>query len=404
MWLAQRPRRLQTEIRHYAAAPVSHPQPVLSAEDRARLDALFARLSELAPRNVGYPCNQVFDYSELYRFLEFAANNVGDPFAGSNYRLNTHEFEREVLRDFARLTRAPEDAWWGYVTGGGTEGNMYGLYVARELFPEGICYFSEDTHYSVAKILRLQHTRNIMIKSAPDGQMDYTDLRETLRIHRDVSPIIFANIGTTMKGASDDIARIRGILDDLAVPDAYIHADAALSGLILPFVPHPQPWDFADGADSISISGHKLLGSPLPSGIVLARKKNVDRIARSIEYIGALDTTIAGSRNAITPLFLWYRLRSLGRDGIEQIVRRSLQLADYAVAQLRARGIEAWRHENSVTVVFPRPPESLMNKWMIAPRKGIGHLITLPHVTEPVIDEFAADFAAALHATDTAKK
>lgn len=374
--------------------------PTLPAADRARLDALFARLADLAPRNVGYPCNQVFDYAELFRFLEFAANNVGDPFAGSNYRLNTHEFEREVVEEVAKLARAPEDGWWGYVTNGGTEGNMYGLYVARELFPEGICYFSEDTHYSVAKILRLQHTRSIMIKSGPDGSMDCADLRETLRIHRDVPPIIFANIGTTMKGASDDLAKMRAILEDLAIGDSYIHADAALSGMILPFVEKPQPWDFADGADSISISGHKLLGSPLPCGVVLARRKNVDRIARSIEYVGALDTTIAGSRSAITPLLLWYRLKSLGREGVAQIVHRSLQLADYAIAQLSARGIEAWRHENSITVVFPRPPESLMKKWIIAPKKGIGHIITLPHVTEAVIDEFAADFAAALLKTE----
>ena len=116
---------------------------------------------------------------------------------------------------------------------------MYGLYVARELYPEGICYFSEDTHYSVVKVLRLQHTRNIMLKSQPDGRMDYADLRETLRIHRDVPPIIFANIGTTMKGAVDDLAKIRETLDDLAIPNAYIHADAALSGMILPFVEKP---------------------------------------------------------------------------------------------------------------------------------------------------------------------
>jgi histidine decarboxylase len=376
--------------------PLASSAPLLTPGDRAKLDALFAHFTELVPRNIGYPCNEVFDYSELFRFLQFAANNVGDPFAGSNYRLNTHEFEREVLHDFARLSRAPQDGWWGYVTNGGTEGNMYGLYVARELFPEGICYFSEDTHYSVAKILRLQHTRNIMIKSAADGQMDYTDLRETLRLHRDVPPIIFANIGTTMKGAIDDIAKIRGVIEDLAIPDCYIHADAALSGMILPFVDKPQPWDFADGADSISISGHKLLGCPLPCGVTLARKKNVDRIARSIEYVGALDTTIAGSRNAVTPLMLWYRLRTLGDDGIRSIVRRSLQLADYAVAQLAARGITAWRHENSLTVIFPRPPEVLMKKWIIAPKKGISHIITLPHVTEAIIDEFAADFAAAL--------
>ncbi len=372
------------------------PTPSLSNEDRARLDALFAELSAQAPRNVGYPCNQVFDYSEVFRFLQFSANNVGDPFSGSNYRLNTHQFEREVVEEFAELTRAPSGGWWGYVTGGGTEGNMYGLYVAREMYPEGICYFSEDTHYSVAKILRLQHMRNIMIKSQPEGQMDYDDLRETLRIHRDVPPIIFANIGTTMKGAVDDIAKIRGIMDDLAIQDGYIHADAALSGMILPFVEKPQPWDFSDGADSISISGHKLLGSPLPCGVVMARQKNVDRIARSIEYIGALDTTIAGSRSAITPLFLWYRLRSLGRKGVAQIVQRSLHLADYAIEKLKTVGIAAWRHENSLTVVFPRPPEAVMKKWMIAPKKGVGHIITLPHVTEAVIDEFTADFASAL--------
>ncbi len=375
---------------------MTDPVPSLCQKDRARLDALFAELSAQAARNIGYPCNQAFDYSEVFRFLQFAANNVGDPFTGSNYRLNTHELEREVVEEFARLTRAPTDGWWGYVTSGGTEGNMYGLYVAREMFPEGICYFSEDTHYSVAKILRLQHMRNIMIKSQPDGQIDYADLRETLRIHRDVPPIIFANIGTTMKGAVDDITKIRNIMDDLAIPDGYIHADAALSGMILPFVEKPQPWDFADGADSISISGHKLLGSPLPCGVVMARKKNVDRIARSIEYIGALDTTIAGSRSAIAPLFFWYRLRSLSSEGLTQLVHRSLFLADYAIEKLKTIGVTAWRHENSLTVVFPRPPESVMKKWIIAPKKGVGHIITLPHVTETVIDEFAADFAKAL--------
>ncbi len=377
--------------------------PSLTPEDRAKLNALHGRLSALALRNIGYPCNQVFDYSELFRFLQFSLNNVGDPFTGSNYRLNTHEFEREVMEEFARLTRAPEDDWWGYVTGGGTEGNMYGLYVARELHPEGICYFSEDTHYSVAKILRLQHTRSIMIKSTPDGSMDCADLRETLRIHRDVPPIIFANIGSTMKGASDDLAAMRAILDELAITSAYIHADAALSGIILPFVKKPQPWNFADGADSISISGHKLLGCPLPCGVVLARRKNVDRIARSIEYVGVLDTTIAGSRSAITPLMLWYRLKSLGHEGIAQIVQRSLQLADYAITQLQARGIKAWRHTHSITVVFPRPPESMMKKWIIAPKKDIGHIITLPHVTESVIDEFASDFTDALKTQTKAK-
>lgn len=369
--------------------------PNLAPEDQQRLDAFLGRLQRLRRYFVGYPCNQDFDYQALAPFLDFTINNVGDPFGGSNIPLNTHEFEREVLAEFAQLTKAPQDDWWGYVTAGGTEGNMYGLYVARELFPDSICYFSEDTHYSVAKVLRLQHTRNIMLKSQPNGEMDYADLRETLRIHRDCPPIIFANIGTTMKGAIDNLATIRGILDELAIANAYIHADAALSGMILPFVDDPQPWTFADGADSISISGHKMLGSPVPCGIALARKHNVDRIARSIEYIGALDTTIAGSRSAVAPLFLWYRLKTLGRSGCRAMVDRSLQLADYAIGALAKRGVEAWRHKNSVTVVFPRPADAVMKKWILAPRKGIGHIITLPHMTEEIIDEFVADYAAA---------
>ena len=371
----------------------------LTAADQARIDELDAKFASLRPFSIGYPCNQEFDYSPLFRFLQYAANNVGDPFSGSNYRLNTHEFEREVVADFARYTMAPEGDWWGYVTNGGTEGNMYGLYVARELLPQGMVYFSEDTHYSVAKILRLQHMRNIMIKGQENGQFDYEDLYETLRIRRDVPPIIFANIGTTMKGSIDDLTKIREILDDLAIPESYIHADAALSGMILPFVENAQPWNFTAGADSISISGHKLLGCPLPCGIALARKRNVDRIARSVEYVGALDTTISGSRNAITPLMLWHRLRTLGDDGIREIVQRCLRLAEDAVQKFRSLGIEAWRHdENSITVVFPRPPDAVMKKWVIAPKKKIAHIITLPPMNEATIDEFVNDFAAAIAA------
>ena len=201
-----------------------------------RLDALLRDFEELRHRLVGYPCNQDFDYSALLPFLSYSANNVGDPFHDSNFRSNTHEMEREVIGFFADLMRLPQDQAWGYVTSGGTEGNMYGLYIAREMFPDGVFYFSQDTHYSVVKILRVLKARNIMIKSQDNGEVDYDDLRETIRINRDVPVIFMANIGTTMKGAVDDVNKVRKILADLAVTDHYIHADAALSGMILPFV------------------------------------------------------------------------------------------------------------------------------------------------------------------------
>ncbi len=376
-------------------APSGSPA-VLSSGDAARLDQLYAQLTEERKVAVGYPCNQKFDYSPLYRFLEFAINNVGDPFSGSRFRMNTHVFEREVVRHFARYTGIASDECWGYVTNGGTEGNMYGLYMARELYPNGITYFSEDTHYSVSKILRLQHTRNIMIRSQASGEIDYQDLEESIRIHRDVPPIIFANVGTTMTGAIDRIDRIIEVLQRACVANYYIHVDAAFSGLILPFVEDPPPWHFGAGADSISISGHKMIGSPLPCGVALVRKRYMERISRSIEYIGALDTTISGSRSAITPLFIWYALRSLGDAGFREMVSHSLEMAASAETRLKEIGVPAWRNPFSVTVVFPRPPAAMLEKWILAPYRNICHLITLPNTTKEQLDVFVRDFKKAL--------
>ncbi len=363
------------------------PLSPLSMEARGRLSALKDAFDQAAAHLIGYPTNQNFDFSELLPFLQYSANNVGDPFHDSNYRVNTHEIEREVVARFAAMMRLDANDAWGYVTTGGTEGNMYGLYMGRELYPQGVVYFSQDTHYSILKILRVLNMRNIMIKSQDNGEIDYDDLYETIRINRDVPVIIMANIGTTMKGAVDDLQHVRRILDDLAITRSYIHSDAALSGLILPFVPNPQPFGFDAGADSLAVSGHKLIGAPLPCGVVLTKREYVARIARSVEYVGVMDTTLSGSRNAWTPLLLWYALEQYGADGFRELVTEMLAVAEYAVERFNDRGIPAWRNRNSVTVVFPKPPQPIIRKWQLAPYGDIAHLITMPHVTRKLVDE-----------------
>ncbi len=361
---------------------------LLSDEKQKKLDDFLNVCERGTDLFLGYPCNPVFDYSPLYPFLSYPLNNVGDPYKSSNIHFQTHEFEREVLDFFSRLLDAPADNTWGYVNNGGTEGNMYGTFLGRELFPNGIVYYSEDTHYSVAKILRIVHAKSIMIKSQKNGEMDYTDLAETIHIHRDSPPIIFANIGSTMKGAIDNIAKIREIMREHKITQYYIHADAALSGMILPFVDEPQPFRFSDGIDSISISGHKMIGSPIPCGIVLAKKNNVDRIARAVEYIGSFDTTISGSRNGISPLFLWYAIQTHGISGFKKIIAQCIKIANYAVEKLNNAGIKAWRNKNSITVVFPRTANATLKRWQIAINHNDAHLITMPHVNTKHIDDF----------------
>ena len=266
-----------------------------------RLAELLEILKDEEQRQVGYPANQSFDYSPLIPFLSHSLNNVGDPFHQTNYRANTHQFEREVILHFAQLTGLDPDDAWGYVTSGGTEGNMYGLYLARELHPEGMLYFSEEAHYSILKNARVLNMPHTTVKRQADGEIDYDDLRDMLAVHRDRPAIILATIGTTMRGAVDDITAIREIIDELDIEEHYIHADAALSGMILPYVEDPQPFGFDAGIASISISGHKLIGAPLPCGIVLTRKHLVETLGRAVELVGVNDTTLSGSlRNGLS--------------------------------------------------------------------------------------------------------
>ena len=367
--------------------------PLPQTEIQHRLDRLLDEVRAAGEQQAGYPTNQNFDYAALLPFLEHSLNNVGDPFHASNYKSNSHAFEREVIQRFAGLLRIDPGDAWGYVTSGGTEGNMYGLYLARELFPNAIFYFSEETHYSVLKNVRVLNARYIMIKRQENGEIDYDDLRDMVRVHRDVPAVIMASVGTTMRGAVDDIARIRAILSDLAVTNSYIHADAALSGMILPFVHDPQPFGFDAGVDSVSVSGHKLIGAPLPCGVVLTRRDHVERVGRVIELVGVRDTTLSGSRSAMGPLMIWYAFARYGDEGFRKLVSGMLDVAEYAVGQFNERGVPAWRHRNSVTVVLPRPNDEVVRKWQMAPEGDIAHIITMPHVTREMIDEIVRDCA-----------
>lgn len=368
----------------------------ISKADQQRLDSYYEHVKELAQDMIGYPVAADYDYEPLKRFLDVCINNVGDPFEEGTYKLQSFAFEREVVEFWARLTNAPKDNYWGYVNNGGTEGNLYGLYLAREIHPKGVVYFSQDTHYSVTKNLHFLNMRNIMIRSQANGEIDYEDLHETLKINRDVPAIVFANIGTTMTEAKDDISKIKEIFDDLAVSQYYIHSDAALCGAMAPFLDPKPPFDFADGADSISISGHKFIGSPMPCGVVLARKDYVQRISRSIAYIGNLDTTITGSRNGLTPLIMWYAMRAFGEDGFARRARRSLELAQYAESELNKIGVAAWRNPNSLTVVMPAVEPWIKEKWQLATARDISHIMLMPanNINEAMIDEFVSDMAS----------
>ena len=137
----------------------------ISEKDTERLYKLKETIEQARDSFLGYPVSKDFDYSELSSFLQYPINNLGDPFEDGTYKVQTHEMEREVVSFFAKLFRAQPTDYWGYITNGGSESNLYGLYLARELYPKGMVYYSESTHYSVRKNIHLLNIPSIIIRS-----------------------------------------------------------------------------------------------------------------------------------------------------------------------------------------------------------------------------------------------
>ena len=367
----------------------------LSIDNVYKIETFWQKCLEHQYANIGYPESADFNYENLKRFMSFSLNNCGDWQEESNYFLNSFEFEQEVIAYFAELYQIPLTEAWGYVTNGGTEGNMFGCYLAREKFPEGKLYCSTESHYSVFKAGKLLRMDTCLINALPNGEIDYEHLLKSIKQNKDHHPVIVANIGTTMKGAIDQISIIQQLMaqNGFERKNYYIHADAALSGLILPYLDSPQGYSFKDGVDSISVSGHKMVGSPIPCGVVMCKKINVNKIANSIDYIAAHDLTLSGSRNGITPLILWHFIFATTRQEKKIRIQKCLDLAEYAVKQFNYYGIKAWRNRNSITVVFPAPSAAIWKKHGLATAGQDCHIVTTAHLNKQRIDEVVQEIA-----------
>lgn len=87
------------------------------------LEQFHQKISERSKTYIGYPVATDYDYSELYPLMQYSINNVGDPFIES-YDMHCKSFEREVVSFYAEFFNAPANNHWGYVTNGGSEGNL----------------------------------------------------------------------------------------------------------------------------------------------------------------------------------------------------------------------------------------------------------------------------------------
>ncbi|MEH2249064.1 hypothetical protein [Nostoc sp.] len=95
--------------------------------------AFLLQIERRSQFHAGNPYNLSCDYSWLAKLFNFILNNAGDPYVEPDFGLHSRKFEQEVLSFFAHLYKIPENQFWGYVTAGETEGNLYGMFLAREI-------------------------------------------------------------------------------------------------------------------------------------------------------------------------------------------------------------------------------------------------------------------------------
>lgn len=344
----------------------------------------FSLLKENQKNHLGYPLNFKYDYDKLIPFLNFTLNNLGDPYVNGNYKLTTKTFEQKVINFFSELYFLDKTQRWGYVTTSGTEGNLYGILLGREKFPEAKLYFSEDTHYSIAKAARYFRIQGIKIKSQINGEIDYQNFKEQL--DQNQPAIINLNLSTTFKGAYDNLDKILEIIESKKIKDFYIHCDGALGGLILPFLSNNYP-SFKKPIHSLSISGHKFLGCPFPSGVVITKKELVDNIANEIDVLFSKDTTIGGSRNGHLPLFLWYAISQRKNNFVHE-VEDCIAKSKYFLSQLTQKGIPCLMNPYSPIVVFPKPEQKIIEKYQLMISGNQAHVVILQNHTYEFLHEF----------------
>jgi len=353
----------------------------------------------------GYPVNQVSALHDFYEWYLSTGmdvinlNNAGDPMTDKPWNMSSQAFEREVIEFFTPLYGFSPDNVWGIVTHSGTDGNNHGIYFgANDLYNRtgkpAIVYVSDEAHYSNMRLCDLQHLEVKLIKSDAMGRMIPEELEQALDTTRPAL-MVYA-MGSTFKGAIDDIEALNAVLAKHPGMAVYRHVDAALFGGYLPFTEHRKMVSSqAMHFESIAISGHKFFGIDSPSGLFLCTREVYDNQHNfNVTYLNGNMKMINCSRDAVQPLKFWWLIQKVGYDKWVQQATQMMECTVYLQQQLEKIGWPCWRNEFSNTVFFRRPSPEVYRTYNLAlgydERFGgeLAHVVVMQHVTKEKIDRF----------------
>lgn len=283
-----------------------------------------------------------------------AALNIASPAAAAT--------EAVVAEWIKELLGLPMEAGVGFVTGC-QMANFSGLLAGRHAVlaragwdvekqglqgaPEVHVVIGEEAHATILSALRLLglgEARALRVAADTQGRMIPEALKASLAPLQ--GPILVAaQAGNVSTGAFDPLDQIAAIAH---ARGAWLHVDGAFG---LWAATDPTRSHLLRGvaeADSWATDAHKWLNVPYDSGIVAVRDSAhlSTAITKSAAYLirsaGAArdnhDFTPESSRRA-RGFAIWAALRSLGRSGVSDLVKRCCDLAVRMADRLRAGGV-----------------------------------------------------------------
>jgi glutamate/tyrosine decarboxylase-like PLP-dependent enzyme len=276
------------------------------------------------------------------------------------YFKGTHKLERDVINviteDILDGNAAEID---GYVSSGGTEGNLQAIWIYRNYFKslkadsenqsafENTCILcSADTHYSIDKAADVF---NVNIKKISVGdktrEINYEDLRTTLKTLKNsgTKNIIFIiNMMTTMFGSVDKITKIVPLLKESNL-NYKIHVDGAYGGFLYPFTIENPEISFANQEiTSFSLDAHKMLQAPYGTGLFLIRKGYFENTkTESASYVVGKDYTLIGSRSGANAISIYKILFNYGPYDWQERMLNLVSRAEWFFEQIQKLNIDA---------------------------------------------------------------
>ncbi|MFI0900759.1 histidine decarboxylase [Streptomyces sp. NPDC020983] len=362
------------------------------AATRRRLAALVAGLRATAGRAAAAgPDDPVADlpgsaesgdYAELLAaFADLDPDEPAVPGAGADEAAATAlALERAVVDFCTDLALGDPRRVRGHVTGGAAEGLAGGLRAARHALPGAPLYVTAAAHHAARDHARRLGLDVVEVRQDEDGTMDTAALAR-LTAERPGGAIVLATTHTAGGSGGDDLAAVRAA----AAPagPVHVHVEAGPAGLAAPFAGRGPAWDLRDGADSLSFTAHRLLGLPVPCGVLLTA--------------GPLPPVRGDGGRAPNPLataLLWAALRDRGYDGLRALVHTCYETACYAAGHITAAGYLAVPTGHGVTVRFPRPAAGLCARWRLTTSGPYACLTALPPVTPARVDALCRDLFA----------